>query len=248
MLSCDQGPGAEDATQRTPGIKEFSVTPGHLSFDEDEDRIVDSLVTFSISVTPETPQPERPPELVVRARDENEPHFETSISSWDAAGEVFREEVEIPFMTAQIRTFEFFLFIPDEGRVGNQGRHILKVDGFAGEPPVVEESDHPETLQIPSEDEEPKSFHIAARITHPYGSRNIGRAEVDIIDSDGNSIGQFELERSIADNAGYGEDWYATGFSIDSGNQPENYSLHFYAEDTAGGRSDTLTSQMEFVR
>ena len=244
--SCDQGPGYENITEKTPGIKDFTIDPGELDFEPD-DGIVDSLTTFSIQVTPEDPDNrQHHPRLVIRPQDEEQVYFETDINQWDDEAGLYDQRVQVVFFTAQVRNYEAYVYIPKEQQLGNRGQKTIKVNGFSAEPPVIEEVDHPETVEIPDAGE--SQFLIAAKATHPFGADNIGLVEVEIVDSNDNSIGQFELERELAEEAGYGDDWYATGFSVNEDNSSEQFTLFFYAEDTAGGVSDTLTSEMEFVQ
>lgn len=244
-ISCEQGPGFEDITEKTPGIRSFSIEPGVLDF-EPEDGIKDSLTTFSIRVEPEDPEQRGTPRLVIRPQDSRDTYFETDITGWNEETGRFEDDVQVEFFTAQVRNYEAYLFIPQDQKVGDRGQQTIKVDGFSAEPPVVEEVDHPEEVQIPDEGED--QFLIAARVTHPFGADNIALVELDIVDSSGSSIGQFELDSDEAQDAGYGDDWYATGFTISDDNQPETYTLKFYAEDTTPAVSDTVTSSMEFVR
>lgn len=242
ITSCEEGPGFENITEPTPGIASFSINPDTIAFDE-EDGLEDRQVSIEVIIEPDMAASDLEPRVVMRRQDDPETYFESAIGGWNEETGRFEDEIEVEFFPAQIRNYELYLYIPVDEKLGNRGQQTLLVDGFAAEPPVVEEVDHPEEVQIPESGED--QFVIAARVTHPYGSENIQRVELDIYDEDDVQLGgePFRLSREEE----LGDDWYAAGFPVDEDNVPQVYRLEFYATDIAGGISDTLTSQMEFV-
>ena len=243
LNSCEQGPGYDHITQKTPGIKSFSISPEVIDF-KPEGGIQDSTVVLDVMIEPDTPSSDLQPRLSIRRQDTPETYFESEISGWNDEYGRFEDQIEVEFFTVQVQNYEIYVYIPVDDKVGNRGQHTLKVDGFSAEPPVIEEVDHPETVQIPESGED--SFIIAARVTHPFGPENIDGVELDMYDQNNNQIGEgsFSLPREEE----LGDDWYGASFPVNENNNPDTYRLEFYAFDNAGGVSDTLTSEMEFVR
>lgn len=244
ITSCEEGPGFENVTEPTPGVASFTINPDTISFDPDEDGLEDQEVSIEVMIEPDEPVSDLEPRLVMRQQDDTETYFESPIGNWNEDTGRFEDEVQVEFFPAQIRNYELYLYMPVDNKLGDRGQQTILVDGFPAEPPVVEEVDHPEEIQIPDSGED--QFVIAARVTHPYGSDNIQRVELDIYDEDDVQLGGEPFQLNPQDELG--DDWYAAGFPIDQDNVPEVYRLEFYATDIAGGVSDTLTSQMEFVR
>lgn len=243
LNSCEQGPGYDHITQKTPGIQSFSFTPEIIDFDPD-DGIKDSTVVLDVMIEPDIPSPELQPRMVIRRQDNPEAYFESEITGWNDEAGRFEDQIEVEFFTVQVQNYEVYVYIPVDGNVGNRGQQTLKVDGFPAEPPVVEEVDHPETIQIPESGEE--QFEIAARATHSLGSDNIDEVLLDMYDESNEKLEDSPFPLPPA--AHLGNDWYETGFTVRYDNNPQKYRLEFYAIDNAGGISDTLTSEMEFVR
>lgn len=250
LSSCDDPPGSAPHAISENVLSEFTITPDSVELDPNEvddiggetvidfemtvvnseyknyvtkyrviDKLTDSTVEEGFFGNVETVPPKDNDQKI------NEPliaQFQITVSNTDVS------ELNIVVYA-----------VSNRGTISNTIQRSIRITGLLSDPPVIEFLEHPDTVYIPAEGNQPFSFD--ASVFHPNGQQNIEGVFLELFDSNNNQIGgaPFEMEPDEQDQ---NNKLYSIAFQIDSNNQPDDITVWCYAIDRAGVSSDTVFS------
>jgi len=142
----------------------------------------------------------------------------------------------------------------------NTARTTLRYRGFQLGVPEIRSTTNPDTVRIPADGAQPSGFRLQALATHSTDQQLLDRVLVDIRDQNNNFLpgspfrlyddgSQSELQGgTTSGDLIAGDSTFTRLFQINSGNNPDVYTLFYHAVDNFGTSSDTLQSTMRFIR
>jgi len=241
ISSCD-----EISTQIESGsfaVESFSISPNTIQFDTDTPLgNVSVPITLHLTLSESTDRD-------VRYTIQNRGEIVTE-GTFNATTEFeYSAEPELSLNSAENRNFTVFVFSDSGDRL--QGS--ITVNGRMVSPPVISDAFNTEEAVIPDEGNERIDFF--AEVSHPDGQELIDGVYFMLIDQQGNQVGsRFEMyddgifiesEGRIDETADDG--LYSRAFFINPSNNPDQYSVFYYAIGADGQSSDTLQTQLRIV-
>ncbi|MEX0686018.1 MAG: hypothetical protein WD267_08235 [Balneolales bacterium] len=247
-ISCDETPGIVDVTQKQPSLSNLEISPGTLNFVREEG-VKDTVITFDLSVLSDEVLAS-PPVVTVSLKQSNDILINDSLSVYNEELGQYSGQINATFLTTTSEDYLFYVRsdLPD-GNITNVVEGYVKIRGFATGSPVIEYTDHPDTVQIPTDPEARIAFNIITKVNHPDGISNIRNVNLELFSNDGSQLGSYNMldDGSQGDEIP-GDDIYTRGFEINSSNNPDIITINIFAIDIHDNTSDTTTSSLEFIR
>lgn len=261
--SCSDLPVREE-TGELLRIESLTVNPQQVEFTP-ADGAVDTTVVHTVNLT-------------TRALSDNLAGKNISVSYLlrDAASGAVLTEGAIPVQnpvgaittsfTFIVRTFDVSdvdvqIYVTEGSNlVSNTARTTLRYRGFQLGLPEILSITNPDTVRIPADGAPPAGFRLQAMTTHTTDQQLLDRVLVDIRDQNNNFLpgspfqlyddgSQNELQGgTTSGDLVAGDSTFTRLFQINSGNNPDVYTLFYHAVDNFGTSSDTLQSTMRFIR
>lgn len=246
-ISCDETPGTNDTIQNSPAIESLELSPDSMNFNSDQHRVTDTTITINLSATvnSEFPSDVTPQFSVFNSDSLNQSINQGKFNSYNEQKDQFESSFELKVTTTDIKDFLVYAYYFNKRGRGNRAQHKFIVRGMAQNPPEILSTSSPDTVVIPTDTTQ---FRFTATVVDQEGQDNIDRVLVDIVQENGALLGgqSFRMYDDGLTNARESGDLiasdsvYTSTFSINSGNNPEDYTLHFYAFDKTGLGSDTV--------
>ena len=245
---CDETDGPVNVLHPETVISEISITPDSIHFDDDTE-IMDTLVTFQISAVSDLPEDYVLVASLASARDRSELTRDTLTATSDTPRQ-YHGALSREMRTNNFENFVIYVYpVGPYNRSYDRSEASIPVRGVdTGEPKVLE-IDHPETVIIPMPGDPDNRFFISAKVKHTISPDNIARVQLELYNQDDDRIFASNMSDSNPDFGNEpGDSVYVQNFSINSGNNPDTYTIKVHAIDIAGTVSDTLSSTLTIAR
>lgn len=162
----------------------------------------------------------------------------------------------IPLITSTFDFNDYFINIyarNSEQIISNDVQATIKVRGFSLGAPILMFAENPDTVRIPSSGTQP--FLLTAKVSHDLEMNLIDRVLVIISDQNNTVLNgsPFRLyDDGSSGNIGTGvsgdlvanDSLYSRRFEIGPNNNPDIYTLRYFAIDNFGNSSDTVQTKM----
>ena len=245
--SCDDTPGANTGTEASPAIRTLDLSPDSVRFNADEDRVTDTTITFTLaaSVNTELPGNANPQFSVFNQDSLNQPIKTGAMESFNEASSEYEGSFQLKLRTTDIKNYLVYAYFFNENGRGNRAQHKLIVRGMAQNPPEILDTANPDTVVIPSNQDDIRNVRFMAEVVDPEGQDNIDRVFVDIVTPSGSLAGgepfsMYDDGQPESGDSVAGDSVYTSTFSINANNNPQDYTLRYYAFDKTGLGSDTV--------
>jgi len=270
LFSCESNPASTVSEVPPVVIRSAHITPALIQFTPDHG-VKDTTVTvqLEVEIEPISPksltifggsQPVRFTwELISRTSGDLKASGSQQISPLDASIlSTIPSQISIDLRTFDFADYTLYAYFTDGERLySNTLQRVISVRGFPIGTPEILSVTSPGNVFIPASGS--RTFSLTAKVKHPLDRQLIERVLVEIRDSRNILLGgaPFQLfddgslvsigngtsgDQTAADSI------YTRAFQVNSSNNPESYTLLFYALDPYGGSSDSVSSTMTFTR
>ncbi len=251
ILSCDSEPGLPTAHPSDNQLTALTLSPSLVTFNPSQ-TVKDTTVTVLISIRLRNGSSEIHPRLIVVRKSTEAIFFDAPMSTANPAKDQFSHSLQIPTSTTSVEEFAINVILIDKNQpVSNRVSGTLKITGFSTGRPVLLFQQTPATVIIPNSGNQ--AFDLKAKVSHPNGQNLIDRVNVIIRGANGVALtgSPFQLfDNGLVNESGdlaAGDSLFTRRFVISASNNPDTYTLKYYAIDRFGASSDTLTATMRFV-
>lgn len=245
LLSCDEEPGLPTSDVSDVRLTTLSMSPSSILF-VSGDGVKDTLIQVGITLQVASGTLTSPPTLIVTDTESDEIVFEGPMSQPTS------HTLSIETTTTSVAEYAVSVIAIEDGQpVSNKLLGRLRVNGFSTGRPTLLFEQTPSTVQIPSSGSQ--IFDLKTKVSHPNGNSLIQTVNVIIRGQNGAALSgsPFQLfdNGNTTENgdAAAGDSLYTRRFVISASNNPDTYTLRYYAIDRFGASSDTLTATMRFV-
>jgi hypothetical protein len=248
LSGCDSAPGPVALEGRPPRLSTFTYSPESIVFNQlppdqvsgEEARIP---VRFSVTVA-DTENDVVRIGYLVQSPVEGRPALAEGEIDVPGPGR-FEGTAEVRIPRGDAGTYTVLVYAVDrEGHLSNQVRGALRFTS-AGEPPVVEQVEAPETITRPAAGEPDLVLRLVATVRDPDGVSTLGRVVFWNVTAPAATFDLFDdgdREESGDEVAGDGR--YTRLIRIASTNQPGTNVLAFQATDRSGLKSNIVEKQI----
>jgi hypothetical protein len=245
LFSCDEEPGLPTSDVSDVRLTALSLSPASVTF-VPTDGVKDTLLQIGITLQIASGSLATPPTLMVTDTESDEVVYEGPMSGTSS------HTLSLETSTTSVAEFAVTVLAIENGQpVSNKLIGRIRVNGFSTGRPVVLFEQTPASVQIPASGSQ--AFDLKAKVGHPNGNSLIQTVNVIIRGQNGVALSgsPFQLfdNGNTADNgdATAGDSLFTRRFVISSSNNPDTYTMRYYAIDRFGASSDTLTATMRFV-
>jgi hypothetical protein len=253
LISCDEEPGLPTSDVSNVRLSTLTVSPSRVDFIP-ADAVKDTVVQVAISIRLASGTTDVPPTLLVVDSESNDVVFEGPMTGFSNLTTVqYTQTVPIPTSTTTLADYSVSVIVVENGRpISNKVIGKIRINGFSTGRPVLLLQETPANVQIPISGSQ--TFDLKAKVSHPNGNSLIQTVNVMIRGANGVALSgsPFQLfdNGNTTDNGDVaaGDSLYTRRFVISSSNNPDTYTLRYYAIDRFGASSDTLTATMRFVQ
>ena len=250
ISGCDSVPGPESLDGRPPVLSDFTYSPTNIVLGQlPAEQVIGDLVRIplTLQVTAEDPDGDLKDVMyVVRSNRTGEDPVTAGLFEGQGSFRYTAETiVELP--AAEIAVYPVLVYADDhEGRLSNMATGLIKFFG-SGEPPVIDDVEAPETVQIPASGETTR-FKVIATVSDPDGPeniskvvlRNVNQTEFALLDDGGSG--------SLSEDEVAGDGRFTITFQIDSTAPEGAYDFQVQAVDKASLESNAVDITITFVR
>lgn len=252
LLSCDEEPGLPTSDVSDVRLSTLTVSPSRVDF-VPNDTVKDTVVQIAVSIRIASGASDVPPTLLVVDTETDDVVFEGAMNPTPILGITqYAQTVPIETSTTTLAEYAVSVIVVENGRpISNKVIGRLRVNGFSTGRPALLLQETPANVQIPLSGTQ--TFDLKAKVSHPNGKALIQTVNVIIRGQNGVALSgsPFQLfdNGNTAENgdAAAGDSLYTRRFVISASNNPDTYTLRYYAIDRFGASSDTLTATMRFV-
>jgi hypothetical protein len=253
FLSCDAEPGLPTSSVSDVKLTSLSLSPSRVDFIP-ADAVKDTTVQVIVSILQASGSTEAFPTLIVVDSKSNDVVFEGPMTRnlANLTATQYVHTLRIETTTTTLSNYSVSVLMIENGQaISNKVIGRIRINGFSTGRPVMLFEQTPANVQIPLSGSQ--AFDLKAKVSHPNGNALIQTVNVIIRGANGVALSgsPFQLfdNGNTADNgdAAAGDSLYTRRFVISSSNNPDTYTLRYYAIDQFGASSDTLTATMRFV-
>ena len=263
LAACNEIPTVEQSAEVFQ-IKSFSLTPNDVAFTP-SDGVRDTTISVQLSVDVDQSSTfaSYPNALLIyelRNRSDGEVALEGTVSLSNSTSSRIETNFDLDVRTFDFREYSVSTFIgTEDALLSNTAQSSLTVTGFPVGLPEIEFVENPDTVVIPAQGQQ-RLFQLKAKVSHPFDQSLINRVMVGIRDQNNNFLpgspfrmyddgSSFEIpEGGLSGDVVPGDSVYTRQFQLGSTNNPDVYTLFYHAIDNFGFSSDTVQSQMRFIR
>ncbi|REL38265.1 hypothetical protein DYD21_06570 [Rhodohalobacter sp. SW132] len=224
-------------------VQSFSISPNNVQFDEETPIGVVSLpVSLQLTLNEPTDQE-------IRYTFENRGNLVEEGTFNSESETEYIAELSLAVNSVENVTYKVYAF----SNSGDRMQGSINFIGRMVSPPEIADAYNTEEAVIPNAGNEQIDFF--AEVSHPDGQEYIDGVFFILIDQQGNQLGndfemyddgvQIEDEGRIDETADDG--LYSRAFFINPSNNPDEYSVFYYAMGADGQSSDTLQTQLRIV-
>lgn len=260
--ACSDIPARQEAGELIQ-IQQFSTSPEQFVFTVD-DGVRDTTVTATVRVEFLSLSESLPPGITIgyivrNALNDMILQDGERVADLDASTSEF--DIQLPTRTFDTRELGLAVFFLSGNQlVSNVASGNISLRGFAVGLPEVLRVENPDTVRIPADGQPATGFRLKAKVTHPLDQNLVNRVLVNIRDQNNNLLpgSPFDLyddgglvvfpSGSTSGDEVAGDSVYTRLFQITSANNPDVYTLFYFATDNFGASSDTVQSTMRFIR
>lgn len=210
------------------------------------DGVKDTLLQVNLALQITSGSLSTPPTLMVTDIESDEVVYEGPMSG------ITSHTISLETSTTSVAEYAVTVLAIENGQpVSNKLIGRLRINGFSTGRPVMLFDQTPATVQIPASGNQ--AFDLKAKVSHPNGNSLIQTVNLIIRGQNGVALSgsPFQLfdngNTSENGDAAAGDSLFTRRFVISSSNNPDTYTLRYYAIDRFGASSDTLTATMRFV-
>jgi len=247
ISSCDDTPGTNTGIEASPAIKSLDLSPDSIQFNANEDRVTDTTITFNLvaAVNSEFHDNETPQFSVFNRDSLSQPVNTGAMESFNEGTRRFEGSFQLKLRTTDIKNYLVYAYFFNENGQGNRAQHKLIVRGMAQNPPEILDTANPDTVIIPGNPDDVTNVRFMAEVVDPEGQDNIERVLVDIVTPSGTLAGgepfrMFDDGQPESGDSVASDSVFTSTFSINANNNPQDYTLRYYAFDKTGLASDTV--------
>lgn len=252
FLSCDAEPGLPTSSVADVRLTALSLSPARVDFIP-TDAVKDTTVQINVSIRIASGATDIPPTLLVIDSETNDVVFEGAMTGFsNLTTAIYSQTVPIPTTTTSLADYSVSVMVIDrEKPISNKVIGRIRINGFSTGRPVMLFEQTPPTVQIPLSGSQ--AFDLKAKVSHPNGNSLIQSVNVIIRGANGVALSgsPFQLfdngNTAVNGDVAAGDSLFTRRFVISSSNNPDTYTLRYYAIDQFGASSDTLTATMRFV-
>ena len=252
ITSCDETPGASDATAPGPLVSSIAIQPSTITFDP-LDGAKDSLIEVTIlAQASRLENTDSLPGFILQDLEIQEILTRGTLQPVDGAPDLYGATISLELSTTVNRTLRMYAYLFDEQGRGNRINTGLRVNGFSVSAPTILSVDNPETVEIPEGNNE-VTADFTAKVTDVDGQNSINGVFLNFINADGTQL--LPNDQRLYDDGGLnnsgdsaaGDSVFTVRFLIDASNSPSNRTVFYYAVDDAGLVSDTVRRPFNLV-
>jgi hypothetical protein len=252
LLSCDEEPGLPTSDVSDVRLSTLTVSPSRVDFIP-SDTVKDTVVQISVSIRVASGTSDVAPTLLVVDTETDDVVFEGPMNPTPILGITqYAQTVPIETSTTTLSEYSVSVIVIEQGQpISNKVIGRIRVNGFSTGRPSVLFQQTPATVQIPASGSQ--VFDLKAKVSHPNGNSLIQTVNVIIREANGVALSgsPFQLfdNGNTTENGDVaaGDSLFTRRFVISSSNNPDTYTLRYFAIDRFGASSDTLTATMRFV-
>jgi hypothetical protein len=253
LLSCDEEPGLPTSDVSDVRLSSLSLSPSRIDFNP-IDTVKDTVVQIAVSIRLVSGTTDVPPTLLVVDSETDDVAYEGPMTTGvsNATTQQYIHTLAIETTTTTLSEYSVSVIVIENGRpISNKVTGRLRVNGFSTGRPTLQFEETPATVQIPSNGTQ--TFDLKSKVSHPNGNALIQTVNVIIRGANGVALSgsPFQLfdNGNTAEHGDIaaGDSLYTRRFVISSSNNPDTYTLRYFAIDRFGASSDTLTATMRFV-
>lgn len=250
LLSCDEEPGLPTSSVSDVRLTELSISPSRLDFIPSQ-TVKDTTVQITVSIRLASGTTDTAPRLLVFNETTDDVVYDGPMTG-TTIGDRFTHSLSMETTTTTLADLAVSVILIEDGQPkSNKVTGRIRVNGFSTGRPVMLFEQTPANVQIPLSGSQ--AFDLKAKVSHPNGSSLIQTVNVIIRGANGVALAgsPFQLfDNGLVNESGdtaVGDSLYTRRFVISSSNNPETYTLRYFAIDRFGASSDTLTATMRFV-
>lgn len=253
LLSCDEEPGLPTSDVSDVRLTALTMSPSRVVFNP-IDTVKDTVVQIAVSIRLDSGTTNTAPTLLVVDTETDDVVFEgpmTGISN--LATQQYMQTLAIETSTTTLSEYAVSVIVIENKRpISNKVTGRIRVNGFSTGRPALLFQETPANVQIPLSGTQ--TFDLKSKVSHPNGNTLIQTVNVIIRGANGVALSgsPFQLfdNGNTAENGDVaaGDSLYTRRFVISSSNNPDTYTLRYFAIDRFGASSDTLSATMRFVQ
>lgn len=250
IFGCDKTPDPASVLEEAPAITRIQVHPNIVEFTAEEDGFKeDTTIIVEVFIsTVNTPDNQLP--LYILTDDESGEEVATGTFDIENSGTgEFRTVIPLETSTTSFKKFIITAYYSANMGNGNYAQTSLRISGISNEPPEILETDNPNETQLPSSGNQNVSF--IAKVTDEDGQGTIENVFMRLISQTNGEVNNSPF--ILYDDGINGGDETANDslftltLQINDQNQPDTYSLEYFAIDQGGLVSDTVTSTFSLI-
>lgn len=264
LAACNDIPSVEQSAEVFQ-IKSFSLSPNEVAFIP-SDGIRDTTVSVQLSIDIEqsnalASHPNAQLIYELRNRSNGEIVLEGTATLPDGSSSRIETSFDLDVRTFDFREFSISTFIgTEDALLSNTAQSSLTISGFPVGVPEIEFVENPDTVVIPAQGQSSVLFQLKAKVIHQFDQSLINRVVVGIRDQNNNFLpgSPFRMyddgssseipDGGLSGDSVPGDSLFTRQFQLSSTNNPDVYTLFYHAIDNFGFSSDTVQSQMRFIR
>ena len=239
LISCDSTTSPENPLSENPAIIDFDITPSNVNFIP-ADGVRDTTVVVHFSGKTANTQPEQTVTLNIYDAKTGETVVSEELTL-NKEQQSFEFEFNVETSTTFFNSYSANAYLNQQNTNSGIAEGQISINGFSVYPPEILDVNNPVSLELPSQGSRAVAFQ--AKVSDPEGLASIQGVYLRLI-----SRTTGELSGSpflLYDNATNGDvtpsdSVYTRAFQFNSGNQPDEYDVYYYAVDRGGLTSDTV--------
>lgn len=249
IFGCDETSAPASIFDDVPSIASIDVEPDTVQFNAEEDGFKDTTLLVSIFIfTVNTPDEELPV-YVLSDKESGELVTAGTFEMSNSRSGNFRIEIPLETSTTSFKQFTITAYPSANIENGNFAQASLRINGISSNPPQILETDNPNEIHRPSSGYQNITF--TAKVTDEDGQDTIENVFMKLISQTNGEVSNSPFP--LYDDGTNGGDetakdsLYTLTFQINDQNQPDTYSLEYFAVDQGGLVSDTVTSTFSII-
>jgi len=247
LSSCDDTLTPKDFDEQESFVRNLSITPSDLVFDELSDGIKDTTITISFSVEGINFDPDSTPYYSIFFNDEDIPSIQDPLIS--SGANQFSNSFSFSTKTYFFETYSILVTPTLSGNSVNYSQSRILQKGVPFNSPDILEANNPQEVSRPSSGR--INVRFEAKATDIDRQRNLDGVFLRLISRSTGEVNNSPFE--LFDDGTQGGDQvsrdsvFTLTLPVNSGNQLQTYDILYYAIDKSGLVSDTVKTIFRIV-